>query len=73
MWGTVVRLGQSVGPLVVGPGLSLVLDLAFRSTFSLHQYLPQLDIVGRALILPGSEVLDFVDSPWEALALLKSG
>ena len=32
-----------------------------------------LDIGGRALILPQSDMLDFVDSLWEALPCLKSG
>ena len=31
-----------------------------------------LDIVGRALVLPQSDVLDFVCSPWEALSSLRS-
>ena len=32
-----------------------------------------LDIVGRALALPQSNVLDFFDSSWEALLSLRSG
>lgn len=31
------------------------------------------DIVGRALVLPQNNVLDFVESPWEALLSLRSG
>lgn len=32
-----------------------------------------LDIGGRALVLPLSEVSGFVDSPWEGLSFLRSG
>ena len=32
-----------------------------------------LDIVDRALIMPQSDELDFVDSPWEAFPSLRSG
>ena len=34
----------------------------FWNPFSLEGYLAHLDIVGRALVLPQSNVLDFVDS-----------
>ena len=32
-----------------------------------------LGIVGKALVLPQSNVLDFVDFPWEASSFLRSG
>ena len=34
---------------------------------------PTIDIVRRALVLPQSYVLDFVESPWKALPSLRSG
>lgn len=51
MWGTVVRIGQSVGPLVVGPGFipELMLELASWSTLSLQRYIAQIRYRGEFL------------------------
>ena len=52
--------------------LSLVLELTSRSTFFLEGYLVQPRYRGKTLVLPQSEVPDFVDSLWEALPSLRS-
>ena len=72
MWVTVVWLGQSVEPLAVGPGPYCLNWLFGDYSFWMDIWF-YLDIVGRALVLPQSHVLDFVDSPWEALPSLRSG
>ena len=70
MYCTVVRLGQSVEPLAVGPGFN-----PSAWTGGAHSLwrdtLLNLDIGER--VLPQSEVSDFVDSLWEALPFLRSG
>ena len=59
-----------MGLLEVGPGLMLI--LAFGNPFTLERYLAQPRYRGENLVLPQSNVLDFVDSPWEALTSLRS-
>ena len=57
----------------MGLDLSLLLVLDLLSPFSLKDTLLSLDIVGRALVLPQSNVPDFADSPWKVLPSLRSG
>ena len=51
-----------------------MLELDFWSSFFLERYLAQSKYrYGRALVLPQSDMSDFVDPPWEALPSLRSG
>lgn len=52
---------------------SQCLNWLFVAHFLWRDTLLSLDTVGRALVLPQSNVLDFVDSPWEVLSSLRSG
>ena len=55
MWLTVIWLGQTEGPQAVAPG-SYCRYWFFAILISLHVYLAQPNIVGRALNLPQSNV-----------------
>ena len=45
----------------------------FRTYSLWRDTLLSLDLMGRTLFLPQTNVLGFVDSPWEALSSLRSG
>ena len=73
MWVTVVWLGQTES-LAVRPGfIPTALYWIFGAHFLWRDTLLSLDIVGRALVLPQSNVIDFVDFPWKTLPSLRSG
>lgn len=63
-----------MGPPAVGLGFIPRACTGFFRTHSLGKdTFLSLDIVGWDLVLSQSDVVDFVDSPWDALSSLRNG
>ena len=60
-----------MGPLALRPGFIPTACSGFGTHSLWRDSLHSLDIVGRVLVLPQSNVLDFVDSPRKSLPSLR--